>query len=103
MARNRALASDMAMIATKTLSARVSAPDSMRASMASLQLRPSVEQRRVTAFASMLQQCCNAVVPVHHFDGGVWVRISAQIYNERYQYEALFAAIPVAMQQSGIA
>ncbi len=93
-ARNRDLAAEAAKILAATLDAEVSAPAAMRAAMASLALpaRLGAEPATAAALHDRLLDRHRIEVPVFAHAGRLWLRISAQIYNERADYERLAEA-----------
>ncbi len=95
MARNRALAAEAAAMLEKHLGATPAAPQSMRAAMQTIELKrhgaATLENaRRLTA---RLADAHDIAVSVIAFGGRLWVRISAQIFNEMPDYERLAAAL----------
>lgn len=59
----------------------------MRAAMASLILKSSVGESRLTPdLRRALADEYRIVAPVYQFAGKTWLRISAQIYNEPQDY-----------------
>lgn len=94
MARNRALARSAAALVSEALKADISVPETMSGAMAALRLPGlpadpglALELRRALARRHRIS------LPVYAFAGAVWVRLSAQLYNERGDYEALAAAL----------
>ena len=93
LARNRALAAEAANGLADLLGAEISAPPEMRAAMAALRLS-GLSGNAETASAIRKRLCDNGVVvPVSAFAGHLWVRISAQIYNEISDYRHCAAVL----------
>lgn len=100
MARNRDLAEQACALLASRLGMLPTAPASMRGAMACLTLRPTLaDSATVVGVMKHLRECCGAIVPVHLFQETLCVRISAQIYNEMRDYEALIDALSIALQQ----
>jgi isopenicillin-N epimerase len=93
IARNRALAAQGAAVFLEKLGARPAAPPQMRAAMAAVVLQDSAPDPKL---ALELRRALSAkhriIAPVYGFAGKLWLRISAQIYNERDDYEHCAAA-----------
>ncbi len=93
MARNRQLAADGAAILCEGLGASYAAPQQMRAAMATILLHDSVRDSALAAdFRKALAQDCQVIAPVSYFDGKLWLRVSAQIYNEIDDYRRCLGA-----------
>jgi isopenicillin-N epimerase len=86
IARNRALAAEAAELLSDSLSAPISAPVSMRGAMASLCLDPLGGDPEAARALRLSLRKRGIVAPVSAFAGGLWIRISAQIYNEIGDY-----------------
>ena len=100
MARNRDLAEQACALLASRLGMLPTAPASMRGAMACLTLRPTLaDSATVVGVMKHLRECCGAIVLVHLFQETLCVRISAQIYNEMRDYEALIDALSIALQQ----
>ena len=86
MAGNRALAAAAAELLADSLFAPISAPASMRGAMASLCLDPLGGDPDAARELRLTLRERGIVAPVSAFAGGLWIRISAQIYNEIGDY-----------------
>jgi isopenicillin-N epimerase len=87
MARNRALAEGAAAILEDGLGARPAAPAAMRAAMTALVLKNSACRPELSQeFRQSLAREHKIIAPVYSFAGKVWLRVSAQIYNEADDY-----------------
>jgi isopenicillin-N epimerase len=93
--RNHALASEAAALLQKELGALPAAPPEMRGAMASLALpiADAAGSRTAEALHDRLLQRHRIEVPIFPFAGRLWLRLSAQIYNELADYERLAAAL----------
>ncbi len=103
MERNRQLARAGAEILSDSLGAIASAPPEMRPAMAAL----SFGEAPADAHAAMglrrtLLQDHGIVLPFHAFAGKIWLRISAQIYNQIDDYHRCAKAVRVAAGGLGI-
>jgi isopenicillin-N epimerase len=92
-ARSRALAAEAAEMLADSLSARISAPSSMRGAMASLCLDPLRGDPEAARVLRLALRKGGIVAPVSAFGGGLWIRISAQIYNEIGDYRRCAKAL----------
>jgi len=103
MARNRLMAAAGAKILAESLGAHASAPLEMRAAMAALSLgdAPS-DPGSALKLRQVLAREYGVVVPVHIFAGKLWLRISAQIYNEIDDYRRCAEALRAAGRSVGI-
>jgi isopenicillin-N epimerase len=92
--RNRDLAAEAAALLAAALDAEVSAPAAMRAAMAALALpaRLGGEPAVAASLHDRLLDRHRIEVPVFAHAGRLWLRVSAQIYNERADYERLAEA-----------
>jgi isopenicillin-N epimerase len=95
MERNRTLAAEAAAMLEARLGVEPAAPPAMRAAMQTIELTRHGEAtlenaRRLT---TRLAEAHGVTVPVIAFAGRLWVRISAQIFNEMADYERLAAAL----------
>ncbi|HWA31644.1 MAG TPA: aminotransferase class V-fold PLP-dependent enzyme [Rhizomicrobium sp.] len=100
MTRNRALAAEGAERIAAKCGMALNAPDSLRGAMACLtSRRVQIDAAAAPSFMRRLHDCCNAVVPAYNLNGMLCVRISAQIYNERRDYDMLADALSIALQQ----
>jgi isopenicillin-N epimerase len=95
MARNRALAAEAARMLERRLGVGMAAPDSMRASMQTIELTQhgSATFENAKRLQGRLSDAHNVTVPVIPFGGRLWVRISAQIFNEMDDYMRLADAL----------
>jgi isopenicillin-N epimerase len=103
MERNRLMAAAGAKILAESLGAHASAPLEMRAAMAALSLgdAPS-DPGSALKLRQVLAREYGVVVPVHIFAGKLWLRISAQIYNEIDDYRRCAEALRAAGRSVGI-
>jgi len=93
MTRNRLLAEQGAAILLEKLGARASAPAQMRAAMAAVVLKDSPPDPKLAQeFRRALAAKHKIIAPVYEFAGKLWLRVSAQIYNESDDYERCAAA-----------
>jgi len=93
IARNRTLAEQGAAILLEKLGARAAAPPHMRAAMAAVVLKDSVSDSKIAPeFRRALAEKYKIIAPVYEFGGNLWLRISAQIYNESDDYQRCAAA-----------
>jgi len=93
MSKNRVLADSAALSLAAALGGTLSAPASMRAAMASLVLEDAPSDPGLAArIRRELSVRHNIVVPVSVFAGKLWLRISAQIYNQSADYDRLALA-----------
>ena len=93
MARNSQLAAEAADFLSHRLNGRVSAPAGMRGAMAALALDTPPNQADPPTIRWRLAHEFRITVPVFAFADRLWVRISAQVYNETGDYEALAEAL----------
>jgi isopenicillin-N epimerase len=102
MDRNRQLAAAGAKILSESLGATVSAPPSMRPAMAALSLGEAPTDPHVAPkLRQILAREYGIVVPVHAFAGKIWLRISAQVYNQIDDYQRCAEAFPAAARSLG--
>ncbi|HEX5042942.1 MAG TPA: aminotransferase class V-fold PLP-dependent enzyme [Candidatus Polarisedimenticolaceae bacterium] len=100
MGRNRALAQEARRVLAEALGAALPCPDSMLGSLASLPLpdapsTPGAGYLEIDPLQQALWDRHRIEVPIVIWPGTSrrWVRISAQAYNTREQYETLGAAL----------
>src|ERR1043166_2398906 len=98
--RNRGLVDEAADLFADSLAARIAAPSPMRGSMASLCLDPAGGDPDAARALRLVLRERRVVVPVSAFAGGLWIRISAQIYNELTDYQHCADAL-AAVRPSG--
>ncbi|HEX3810813.1 MAG TPA: aminotransferase class V-fold PLP-dependent enzyme [Rhizomicrobium sp.] len=98
MARNKALSDRAAERLAAEFRASPSAPAAMRAAMASLAFGP-LENREPAVLRRRLLEEFGLVAPVHGFGGQLWVRISAQVYNEEADYSRLATALAALLDR----
>jgi len=92
---NHALVSEAAALLQRELGALPAAPPGMRGATASLAL-PMAEpagSRTAKALHDRLLERHRIEIPVFAFADRLWLRLSAQIYNEMADYERLAAAL----------
>ncbi len=93
IARNRQLAAQGAAILCEGLGARCAAPSPMRAAMATIQLKATMEDLTVAAaFQRALAEKAKIIAPFSNFAGGLMFRVSANLYNEIDDYRRCLAA-----------
>lgn len=93
MARNRQLAAQGAAILCEGLGTRCAAPSPMRAAMATIQLKQTMEDLSVAAaFQRALAEKAKIIAPFSNFAGGLVFRVSANLYNEIDDYRRCLAA-----------
>ena len=98
MARNRALADEGAAHVAGAFNGTTSAPPELRGAMASIRLGPAPAQpEKSRILRQRLVKEFGIVVPVFAFADQLWVRISAQIYNEIEDYDRLAGALRKAL------
>jgi isopenicillin-N epimerase len=88
MARNRRLAAEAAELVAGKVNGKLSAPASMRAAMASICLPNRAHAAEDAQRLRAELHKAGFVVPVNSFAGSLWLRLSAQIYNELADYQA---------------
>jgi isopenicillin-N epimerase len=95
MARNRALAAEAAAMLERRLGAAPAAPPAMRAAMQTIELRQHgpATLENAKRLNLRLADAHGVVVPVIVFADRLWIRISAQIFNELADYERLATAL----------
>lgn len=93
-AHNDALAREMAAMLAEAWGTEIAAGPAHRAAMATIRLpRQGAADRAATRALSLrLMREHRIVAPVMPLDGRFWLRISAQIYNEPADYQALISA-----------
>jgi isopenicillin-N epimerase len=93
IARNRRLAAEGAAVLMDGLGGRASAPPALRAAMTAIVLKDSAPDARLAPeFRRTLAQKGQIIAPVYEFCGKLWLRVSAQIYNEIGDYERCLRA-----------
>ncbi len=99
--RNRALAAEAGELLARELKTELAAPAAMRASMAAIELpvRLKAEPQTAARLHDRLLERHRIEVPINLHVGRLWLRISAQIYNELAEYERLAQALGVEIGQ----
>lgn len=94
-ARNHVLAVEAADMLARRWHTEVGAPPELLGAMAAIRLpaRFPATAEAASAVHDRLWQKDRIEVPVHPLGGGLWVRISAQIYNEIHDFQRLATAI----------
>jgi isopenicillin-N epimerase len=94
-AYDHALAGEAARLLAEAWRTEVGTPHAMMGSMAIVRLpgRPSPDRDTANALRRRLWERDRIEAPVMVVGGALWVRISAQIYNELADYERLAAAV----------
>ncbi len=89
------LAADAGRMLAGRLGTELAAPDSMLGAMASVRLPESHEPTEAAAQAlhDRLLAAHRIKIPVLPFGGALWLRLSAQVYNEMSDYERLADAL----------
>jgi isopenicillin-N epimerase len=93
MARNCELAAAAAEILNESGGRPVSAPPAMRVAMASLNLGPAPQPAEAALRLRQALRDQGVVAPVSAFSGTLWLRVSAQIYNEIGDYRRCAEAL----------
>jgi len=94
---NHALAVEAGRLLAAALGTEVAAPPAMLGAMASVRLpivAPDADRQGARALQSRLRERHRIEAPVLALGGHYWLRVSAQIYNERGDYERLAALAP---------
>jgi isopenicillin-N epimerase len=98
-ARNATLARDSARLTAEALGTECGAPSEMFGSMATIRLPGLPAERSVAASAhDFLWREHRIEAPVMVLGGALWLRISAQAYNEAADYAPLAAALHAAVR-----
>jgi isopenicillin-N epimerase len=94
MRRNRALAAEGAALIAEKLGSSVPTPAVLRGAMAAI---PIASQPADLGIAPLMRRALASeyaiVAPIYGFAGQIWVRISAQIYNQLDDYERCSQAL----------
>ena len=93
MARNIALAREAGDMLSARLKTVPAAPAGMQSSMTTVRLAPHGTLEKAWKLRRKLALEHGIEVPVSAFGDGLWLRVSAQIYNERSDYERLGEAL----------
>jgi len=95
MVRNHALAAEAAAMLEARLGVSPAAPNSMRAAMQTIELvsHGPATFENAKRLQYRLADAYGVTVPIIPFGGRLWVRISAQIYNEMADYIRLADAL----------
>ena len=103
MERNRLLALEGAEVLRDSLSAAASGPPEMRPAMAALSFGDAPADVHVPmSLRRTLVQEYGVIVPIHAFAGKIWLRISAQIYNQIDDYHRCAEAVRAAVRGLGL-
>jgi isopenicillin-N epimerase len=87
MARNRALASEGASLIAERLGSKIAVPENLRGAMAAIPMAATTGSSDVAMqMRQALTREHGIVAPIYEFGGRIWVRISAQIYNQIEDY-----------------
>ncbi|MBW6396894.1 aminotransferase class V-fold PLP-dependent enzyme [Roseomonas sp. HJA6] len=91
MRRNAALAREGAVLLAARFGTQIGAPAEMSAAMATIRLpwRGAATREASNALRETLIETHRTDVPVHPIGDALWIRISAQAFNEIGDYEAL--------------
>jgi len=93
MIRNRDLATQAGQLFEQQFPARVTAPPEMRGSMVSLDLGHFADAAERAPRLRLALHERGIVAPVSALDGHVYLRLSAQIYNEMADYSSCASAL----------
>lgn len=94
MTRNRILASEGAALIAERLRTRVPVPASLRGAMAAIPLGRETPMADVAVhMRRAFTRDHGIVAPIYGFGGQIWIRISAQIYNQIEDYRACSEAL----------
>ncbi|MBI1328593.1 MAG: aminotransferase class V-fold PLP-dependent enzyme [Alphaproteobacteria bacterium] len=99
MARNRALALEGASMLSERLGLVPSAPPAMRAAMVAFGL-PGTLQCSASMLRRTISEQFGISLPVFEREGRLWLRASAQKYNEMADFEALADALRQLLPKS---
>ena len=96
MAHNRDLAAEAADMLVETWGTELGAPLSMRSSMATIRVPGNGgDIDDAMSLHDRLHDDHGVEVPISSWDGALWVRIAAQIYNTMADYRRLADAVGV--------
>ncbi|MDZ4736246.1 MAG: aminotransferase class V-fold PLP-dependent enzyme [Rhodospirillaceae bacterium] len=95
MARNHRLASEAARMLEARLRVAPAAPDAMRGAMQTIELTQHgpASFENANRLTLRLADTHNVTVPIIPFGNRLWVRLSAQLFNEMADYERLADAL----------
>jgi isopenicillin-N epimerase len=94
MERNRRLAAEGAALIAERLETYVTVPASLRGAMAAIPFAPSSKNHDIAKdMRQSLTGEYGIVAPIYDFAGQIWVRVSAQIYNQLDDYERCSTAL----------
>lgn len=93
MARNIALARESGDMLSKRLKVVRPAASSMQSSMTALRIAAAGTPEQALKLQRQLAAEHGIEVPIFVFEGALWLRVSAQIYNEMSDYERLGEAL----------
>jgi isopenicillin-N epimerase len=99
-ARNVALAAEAAALLAARLGTEIGASGALAGSMGLVRLPiggPATMELAQALRGRLLD--ADTDVPIHPLGGALWLRISAQAYNERADYEKLAAIVEAALQE----
>ncbi len=102
MARNRALAADGAALVARRLNTEIGISGDLAGAMAMVRLPVTGlanTERAAGLRDGLLDARCD--VPVMALAGGIWLRLSAQAYNEMADYEKLAKVVAQVLRQAG--
>jgi isopenicillin-N epimerase len=100
MIRNRALANEAGETVAEKLGGRLSAPTHMRCAMTAVALGPigpdvNIADKMRWNIASQYK----IVTALFHFDSCIWLRLSAQLYNQSDDYIAIAKAMSESLRR----
>ncbi len=93
IARNLALAKNAGELLSARLRAPRAAPSALQSAMTALRLAPNGTPEEALKLRRRLAKDYGIEVPVFAFASALWLRVSAQVYNEMADYERLAAAL----------
>jgi isopenicillin-N epimerase len=97
MVRNRKLAEEAGNAVAENLGGRLSAPVQMRGAMAAIDLGPiGAETEAADKMRWRIAAQHKTITALFQFEGRIWLRLSAQIYNQGDDYAAIAKAISEA-------
>jgi isopenicillin-N epimerase len=101
-ARNAALAAEAAALVAGLLGTETGGGNAVAGAMAVVRLPvegPASEERALRLRDRVLDAGCD--VPIHANEGGIWMRLSAQAYNELNDYRGLAGVVEAVLRAGG--
>jgi len=93
MRRNSELAAEASQILTDALGGTIAAPVSNRPAMVSVSLLGVLGTGEQALRLRQDLRAAGVIAPVSAFGGQLWLRVSAQIYNQKSDYERCAEAV----------